>query len=150
VEAAVRPARLDDLPAVAAIDAACFEGHAYPSFFFRQALDALDGFFLVAEVEGAVVGYALGVLAAGSTEGWILSMAVLPAARGRGLGARLVEDILGRLRARGAHEVRLTVDPANRAALSLYERHGFRLLSEDPSYFGPKAHRLVLSRIVAG
>jgi ribosomal-protein-alanine N-acetyltransferase len=147
----VRAARPDDLPRVAAIDAECFEGHAYPAFFFRQALDVFGDFFLVVEApDGGLAGYALGALAAGSAQGWILSMAVRPPFRGRGLAAGLVEALAGRLQARGAREVRLTVDPANRPAAALYAKLGFQPVGGEPGYFGPGERRLVLALTMAG
>lgn len=145
--AVVRAARPDDLAAVAAVDAACFGAHAYPDFLFRQALDAFGGGLRVAEgPDGAPAGYTLAVRAAGDDAGWILSMGVGPAHRGRGLGAALLEDAVGALAARGAREVRLTVDPANATAAALYARSGFRVVAEEAAYFGPGERRVVMAR----
>jgi ribosomal protein S18 acetylase RimI-like enzyme len=56
--------------------------------------------------------------------GWIDQVGVLPAARGRGLGAALVRESLGRMVADGAVEAWLNVNVDN-AAAGLYRRLGF-------------------------
>jgi glycosyltransferase involved in cell wall biosynthesis/ribosomal protein S18 acetylase RimI-like enzyme len=58
----------------------------------------------------------------------LLSMAVAPAVRRRGVGARLVEALLADARSRGLEGMKVVVGAENRAALSLYESCGF----EDP------------------
>jgi len=59
-------------------------------------------------------------------EARILSIAVDPAWQGRGIGRRLLEMTLGRLRARRVACVRLEVRPDNEPALRLYRSVGFR------------------------
>jgi GNAT superfamily N-acetyltransferase len=56
----------------------------------------------------------------------LVGMFVEPAARGRGVGGALVEAVLAWARARGAGGLYLWVTTTNRAAITLYERCGFR------------------------
>jgi mycothiol synthase len=56
--------------------------------------------------------------------GWIDQVGVVPAARGRGLGAALVLAALSRMRAAGETEAWLNVNVDN-PARRLYERLGF-------------------------
>jgi ribosomal-protein-alanine N-acetyltransferase len=58
-------------------------------------------------------------------EARILSIAVDPAARGRGIAGGLLRRALGYLRERRAPVVRLEVRPENEPALRLYRSHGF-------------------------
>jgi ribosomal protein S18 acetylase RimI-like enzyme len=58
----------------------------------------------------------------------LLSMAVAPTVRRRGVGVRLVEALLADAASRGLEGMKVVVGSENRAALSLYERCGF----EDP------------------
>jgi ribosomal protein S18 acetylase RimI-like enzyme len=55
---------------------------------------------------------------------WIVQVGVVPAARGRGLGAALVGESLTRLRAAGCREAWLDVNVDN-PAKELYLRLGF-------------------------
>jgi len=144
----VRPAGPGDLAALAALERAVFGAEAYPPFFFRQALDVFGPLLLVGEAEGGVAGYTLGGLAAGSTEGWVLSLAVAPEHRGRGVARALTEAVLAALAERGATRVRLTADPENRPAASLYERLGFAEVGTEDDYFGPGQRRVVMARRV--
>ncbi|MBP1621192.1 MAG: GCN5-related N-acetyltransferase [Acidobacteria bacterium] len=78
-----------------------------------------DGGF-VAEVDGRRVGLATTTRYAQS--GWIGNLIVLPAHRGGGLGSRLFERCLDRLRATGLATIRLEADPPG---VNIYRRFGF-------------------------
>ena len=54
---------------------------------------------------------------------------VAPAARGRGVGTRLLAAIAEEARARGYREIRLDVVEENRRARALYERQGYRAVA---------------------
>jgi ribosomal-protein-alanine N-acetyltransferase len=92
-----------------------------------------DG-FLVAELNGKVVGYVIGVVRWGAT-GHILAIAVDPPYRRQGIGAALAAGIMGRLRAKGVREVRLEVRKSNRGAQQFYRKLGFREQEEMPRYY---------------
>ncbi|GIM96434.1 hypothetical protein Ato02nite_082270 [Paractinoplanes toevensis] len=57
--------------------------------------------------------------------GWIVQVGVLPRARGRGLGAALVRESLGRMAAAGGTEAWLNVNVNNPGAAALYRGLGF-------------------------
>ncbi|MGE3618662.1 MAG: ribosomal protein S18-alanine N-acetyltransferase, partial [Gemmatimonadales bacterium] len=80
-------------------------------------------------------------------EAEILSVAVLPEARRRGIGARLLEETLGGLEARGVRAVFLEVRESNEAARRLYEDFGFRPVGIRADYYQkPREHAVVLRR----
>ena len=54
-----------------------------------------------------------------------LGMALLPEARGLGLGTALLEALFAKLREDGIERVSLSVDPDNKPAVKLYRRMGF-------------------------
>ncbi|MEM6383365.1 MAG: GNAT family N-acetyltransferase [Pseudomonadota bacterium] len=103
----------------------------------------------------------LGLLGAGPAEGFILArraadegeiltIAVDPRARSRGLGAQLLDAALFELRVHGVQAVFLEVAETNVAAVRLYRRRGFRTVGERPAYStaedGSKARALVMRR----
>jgi ribosomal protein S18 acetylase RimI-like enzyme len=60
---------------------------------------------------------------------WFLGLLfVAPAARDKGLGTRLLDEICEHVKARGGSALRLGVVQANIRARALYDRNGFRFL----------------------
>jgi ribosomal-protein-alanine N-acetyltransferase len=96
----------------------------------------------------ALVGFILSRMAADEAE--ILSVAVAPARRGRGLSRRLLDLHLRRLAGIGVHRVFLEVDEGNLPARKLYARAGFRDVGRREAYYqdqrGRSAAALVLRR----
>ena len=60
-----------------------------------------------------------------------LAIAVVPAARGRGWGRRLLQRLLAEADGRGFDEVQLTVGLGNEVAVRLYEAAGFAVVASD-------------------
>ena len=84
-----------------------------------------QGVLLLAWWEDQPVGcVALGALDASTGE--VKRMYVRAAARGRGIGAALLDALLGHARALGHARVRLDTAPELTPAIALYERFGFR------------------------
>jgi ribosomal protein S18 acetylase RimI-like enzyme len=86
-------------------------------------------------------GESLIVLADGQSAGWffmatlkdeirLVEISILPEYRGRGIGSKLVEDLISQ-GARAQLPVRLSVDVTNAGAIRLYSRHGFRRVGGD-------------------
>ena len=134
-----------DMHAIGRLDADIFGEDVYPPFFFRQAMDLWPDLLIVAEREGRLLGYALGGLGQDRSQGWLLSLAVRPEARGFGLAERMMLQVEQGLTTLQVARVRLTVDPAN-PAQRLYLRLGYALLSEEAGYFGAGEDRLLLEK----
>jgi [ribosomal protein S18]-alanine N-acetyltransferase len=96
---------------------------------------------------GAAIGFILSRIVQDEAE--TLTVAVMPAERGRGLARRLLDTHLSRLAALGAREVFLEVDEGNVSALRLYRRAGFRDVGRRDGYYrkpSDNAAALVLGR----
>ena len=95
-----------------------------------------------------LVGFILSRLAIDEAE--ILSVAIAPARRGRGLSRQLLDLHLRRLAGIGVHRVFLEVDEGNLPARKLYARAGFRDVGRREAYYsdqrGRNAAALVLRR----
>jgi len=75
---------------------------------------------LLASIDGNDVGF---IVADASS--WIAQMGVVPSARGRDIGARLIAAAVERLRSAGEAVVTLNVNVDNPHAIALYRRCGF-------------------------
>lgn len=130
---AVRVAGPGDDARLAAIDDATWSTLVSPAprpterVFFRPGVDPADT--LVAEVGGAVAGYALlghpTPLPASVHVQMLRGLAVDPALQGRGVGRTLVEAALREAGGRGAVKLSLRVLGTNVSARRLYEACGF-------------------------
>ncbi|MEU6480876.1 N-acetyltransferase [Streptomyces sp. NPDC047017] len=145
----LREARESDLPELCRLDEEIFREVAYPGFLLRQLYDMYGPHFLVLDDgRGQLRGYVLAGTSAPSRDSWILGLCVAHDRRRVGLGRTLMVEVLDRLRRCGVEQVRLTVEPANRAANLLYRSLGFS--PEPPNsglrrdYFGPGMDRRVL------
>ena len=138
----VRSAEADDLPAVAAIlepyvsgTAVTFDEQPPDLATWRQRLADLAARglpFLVAELDGAIVGYAY-------VSPWRPKAAyrytvedtiyLSPAAQGRGIGTRLLSALLDACSLAGVRQVVAVVadDPAAAGSLPLHRRLGFEV-----------------------
>jgi GNAT superfamily N-acetyltransferase len=95
-----------------------------PAEWRRRIADAAQ--FLAVDFDGSVVGTATGFRdPVDPTTVLLVAMYVRPAARGRGLGERLVAAVVEDARRAGADRVRLHVVETNPGAERLYARCGF-------------------------
>ena len=84
---------------------------------------------LLATVDGTDAGFIVA-----DAGGWIIQVGVLPAARGRGLGAVLVAAAVRLMRAGGQGVITLNVNVDNPHAAALYRRLGFALAGRRARY----------------
>ncbi|MFC4066531.1 GNAT family N-acetyltransferase [Actinoplanes subglobosus] len=95
----------------------------------------------IADVDGTRAGSIFLVTGDEPTVAKLRILLVTPAARGLGLGARLVEECLRFAREAGYRTVTLWTNDILTSARKIYQAYGFVLVSEDPhESFG---HRLV-------
>jgi ribosomal-protein-alanine N-acetyltransferase len=118
--------------ALAEIHAAAF-GHAWSGDEFA-ALLADRGVFAVGVRRGhRLAGFVLVRVVADEAE--ILTIAVRPKNRRRGLGRMLMDEALRRLHRAGAARCFLEVDRGNTAAVALYRSLGFSVAGERRNYY---------------
>jgi len=143
----IRDARLEDVPALAAIEKAAFDPSAYGEGFtmnaraFRHHVKG-DSILLVAEQNSgdhAVAGYALGWVKKTSPYVRFTSLAVLPEHGGRGAAWRLFEGIEKEAQRRGLRGVRLEIREDNVRLLARYKRQGYAVFRTVPDYYSDGA-----------
>jgi ribosomal-protein-alanine N-acetyltransferase len=113
--------------------------------FWNELAEVDSRHYVVALHCERVVGYAgLAVL---GDEAHVLTIGVTGGVQGRGIGTRLLRDLLA---AAGARPVFLDVRVDNDVAQRLYERHGFVAVGRRRRYYQPSGtDALVMSREVS-
>jgi ribosomal-protein-alanine N-acetyltransferase len=129
-----RTARPGDLPALLALEAQ-FPGDRMQARQFRHHLANPQAALRVLVEEGAVLGYALVLVRAGTRPARLYSIAVDRRQRGRGLGAALLADAERAARRFGRDRLRLEVRADNAAAIALYEGNGYRRFGRHEAYY---------------
>ncbi|WP_445146145.1 ribosomal protein S18-alanine N-acetyltransferase [Dyella sp. Tek66A03] len=135
--AEIRAMRREDLPAVAAMEAASYD-FPWTQGIFSDCLKAGHPCWVM-WVEGEAAGY--GVLSVAAGEAHVLNVCIGPAHRGLGLGRLLMRRLLDIARWNGATRVFLEVRPSNPIAQKLYESMGFDEIGRRPKYYPAKQGR---------
>lgn len=128
-----RQARFADLEDIAAIEAEVF-AEPYLYLMLRQLFDLHGREWLVAEVGGTVIGYALTLEKNGRA--LLFTFAVAKRYQGAGYGRGLLNHTLHVCRDMGTRTVYLTVRPDNHPASSLFKQAGFDFCEHVETYFG--------------
>ncbi len=78
---------------------------------------------------------------------YLFSVAVLPQFRGHNVGTALLDYALSHIKQYGIFRVRLSVDPANTNAVSVYrEQLGFTVVDSVKDEYGAGEDRLIMSK----
>ena len=120
----IRSATTQDVDELLRLEHLCFEHDRLKRTDFRNALRAARSLVLVADDGERLAAYAL--LKMQGRLGHLLSLAVDPAARRRGLGHALIAAVEDAARARGARHMQLELREDNGAAEALYGSLGYR------------------------
>lgn len=131
----IRPATLDDLDALVAVEARCFDSDRLSRRSFRHLLTRGHAITLVIERDGRLCGYGMVLCNTGTSLGRLYSFAVDPRCRGLGLAQHLLLACEQAALARDCVTLRLEVRPDNAAAIRLYERHGYRRFGVHEDYY---------------
>ncbi|MEM0382633.1 MAG: ribosomal protein S18-alanine N-acetyltransferase [Nitrososphaerota archaeon] len=140
----IRPVREEELLNIMAINRVCLpENYSYS--FFYSTFKGNPESFLVAEVDSRIVGYVMCRIEWGGSKidtlrlrklGHIVSIAVLPEYRGRGIGKALMQEALNALKnVYGCDEAYLEVRVTNTTAINLYYSLGFKVAKVAKNYY---------------
>lgn len=116
----------------------------YSDYFYESLLAELPEAFLVAEINGKLVGYIMCKIEYGFSnfkklgfvkKGHVVSVAVLEEHRKKGIGRALVEEAIGGAKIKKADELYLEVRCSNNEAVRLYEKIGFIIKQRIKAYY---------------
>lgn len=139
----IRPATIDDIDMVIAINIECLPEH-YPLNFWLEHLEKWDDIFYVAELNNEIVGYVLSRVEEGHSHfkskhikmGHIVSVAVRSRFRRKGIATYMIIALLETLKfAYSAEEAFLEVRTSNEPAIKLYEKLGFITIKKLSQYY---------------
>lgn len=136
-----------DLARLVALEEASFTADRMSRRSLRRLLLGKTADVLLAEDPGgSLLGAAVLLRRKGSRRERLYSLAVDPAARGRGVGRLLMEAVLAGAGSRGAVEVGLEVRTENAGAIALYRSMGFTEAGVVEGYYADGAPALVMRR----
>jgi ribosomal-protein-alanine N-acetyltransferase len=137
---------LDDVDAVLAIERSSFSEPWTREMFVAELTGNPCARFYLAVVGDECVGYIGGWVVADELQ--VVSLAVRPDARRRRAASRLLNHLFAHA-GEGIERAYLEVRRANRAAISVYERFGFRVVGVRAGYYDhPKEDALVMERVM--
>lgn len=147
--AALRGFTEADVAPVMELEHALFGDEAWTEGMLRDELGSGDRHYLVAELDGEVVGYA--GLCVYATEAFVQTIAVRADRQRRGIGRALLQALIAEADARRTQTMLLEVRADNAAAQALYAAHGFRSVGLRRGYYQPSgADAVVMRRERAG
>ena len=139
----VRLCDRDDITAVIDINAETLPEH-YSDYFYYEILTEFPETFLVAELDGSVVGYVMCRIEYGfshlrrlglARKGHVVSIAVREAHRGKGVGTLLMRTCQDAMLKKAATESYLEVRVSNTEAVALYQRLGYKVSGRLEAYY---------------
>ena len=131
----IRTAGLGDIDELVRLEDTCFETDRLSRRQFRYMLTKANAAIFVFEDEGRLLGYDLVLFSRGTSMARLYSIAVDPAARGRGVGKALVEAAEEESRERDCAYLRLEIRKDNQASLALFRSMGYKQFGEFEDYY---------------
>ncbi len=155
----IRQFNTDDIKHVVQINKECLPEN-YPDQFFLGLHYHAPKAFLIAQSNGRIVGYIMcrierGISSYGRLpvkKGHIVSVAVLPTDRHKGIGTSIIKAGMLAMEEYGAMEFFLEVRKSNEAAVSVYESLGYEIRRVLRGYYrdGEDAYLMVAKASSAG
>ncbi|HEX2405795.1 MAG TPA: ribosomal protein S18-alanine N-acetyltransferase [Nitrososphaeraceae archaeon] len=116
----------------------------YSDYFFNSLLAELPEAFIVAEIKTQIVGYIMCKIEFGFSnfrklgfvkKGHVVSVAVLEAHQGKGIGTALMLEGINGVLSRKSDEIYLEVRVSNETAVQMYKKLGFIIKSRLKTYY---------------
>ncbi|NJD78822.1 MAG: ribosomal-protein-alanine N-acetyltransferase [Candidatus Methanoperedens sp.] len=137
----IRKFQPHDFPWVIDIEKKVFDEH--DPYFYMQFYETCSEGFIVAEINGFVVGYIVGFRMSEET-GRIFSFAIHPAYQNLGAGSALIREIINVFSKTSVSEIILEVRQSNTRAKKFYERHGFYSIGVAEKYYNDNENAVLM------
>jgi ribosomal-protein-alanine N-acetyltransferase len=139
----IRPFKPSDLEGVMNINRQCLPENYSPHFFINL-FKRFPATFIVAELNGKLVGYIMCRIETGipsfkllgiTKKGHVISIAVLSDYHRKGVGYSMIQEATNSMTTYGAKECYLEVRESNMAAVRLYKKLGFEIARTIRNYY---------------
>lgn len=141
----IRPVAKDDLTRIFQLEEETFKPKHYPLFVLRQLYDiSSDLFFVAVDEFNQIKGYCFGGINHVSKIGWVFALATIKEEQNKKIGQRLTTELLNALKAKGISTIQLTTSSDNSAAIHLYEKVGFKKMTETLDYYFDNTPRFLM------
>ena len=139
----IRPASLDDISAILEIENKTNQ-MPWTEAQFISSME-VGHYSVVLQEENNILGFA--IYSPIIPESHLLNIAIDPAYQGKGLGDKLLQQIILQNRTIGVKTISLEVRVSNLPAINLYEKRGFHKDAIRPDYYSgsPKEDALLMS-----
>ena len=132
------------VPQIAALERSAFPD-PWSESSVASDLDNPLSLWLVAQAGGEVLVYVISQSVMGEAD--MMNLAVLPAARRRGIARALVTALIRELAGGGVHSLTLEVRASNYGAIALYGSRGFRSVGRRKNYYEhPKEDAIIMTK----
>lgn len=131
----IRRAEPADLAALLALENASFTGDKLSERRMRHWIGAPNAILLTAYRGADLLGSCLVLTRADSPAARLYSIAISKAARGQGLGSKLLRKAESLARENGSSSIRLEVAAGNLAAIGLYQKLGYSVFGRKAAYY---------------
>jgi len=142
----IRNATKTDIDGIMEIENSSFEWFdTFPKALFNQYLNEYrDGFYVVVDQSESIVGYA--ILAEDNGNGYLLSIAVHPKSRNRGVAVLLLKFLESKCRENGFRKLTLEVRVDNKHAIEVYRKLGLTAVGMKIGFYGDGANALMMKK----
>ncbi len=137
----IRTVRQEDIEEISLLEEASFND-PYPSYFLSELARDNPETFLVLTLNNEIVGY--GVVDRWADHDHLISIAVRPDSRRKGLGEALLVELEKRLSRE--RPLRLEVRQSNFAAIHLYSKRGFTKTGLAEGYYGDGEDAIIMEK----
>ena len=144
----------NDLQSVIQINRVCLPEN-YTDLFFIDLHERFSETFIVAEEDGKIVGYIMSRVEVGLSnhglgglirKGHVVSIAVLPQSRRKGVAQALINTAMDGMRYYKAKQCFLEVRITNTIGIALYKKLGFEVSRTINSYYSDGEDAYVMSK----
>lgn len=134
----------------------------YPEHVYKIILRYFGDCCFIAEDEGQIVGFVMGVVPQRFRETYFLwQIGVAPPSQGKGIGKKLLGEVEKEVKKKGLRRIEVTIDPLNLPSLKLFEKTEYRNISEKAGetievegktavkdYYKPGRHFMLYEKVI--